>query len=185
MEGITPQQVIQWLVPLVGGGLAGSALAILFNLWNAKQIATAKERGMIAALAAELRRSSLLCSHNAKLQAYSIAPFIHFPTIAARNAAFEERHSYPRLASIIQDLEYYTLGVMQVNEMIDQYRLLIPSYDTARHQPTKDRDDLRNQIAAICKGDFKLEGIGPENFLVLPRFIEVVAKKVESLLLGS
>jgi hypothetical protein len=182
MEGITPQQVTQLLISFVGGGLAGSVLTILFNFWNAKRIATAKEKGMIETIAAELRASNLLCAHNAKLQAYSIAPFIHFPTIAACNVAFEERHSYPRLASIIQDIEYYTLGVMQVNEMIDQYRLLIYSYDTSLQQHGKDRDDLRNQIAAICKGDSKLEGTGPENFLILPTFIEVLAKRVESLL---
>lgn len=177
-QPINAQDIIQWLVALVGGGLAGSALAILFNLWNASRMTRSKEVSLLEALHGELQRSRLLCDHNAKLQAHRTAVFIRFPAIGATKATFEERHSYPSLASVIKQLEYYTLAVLQVNEMIDQYRLLIAEEGAPGYHIAADRDNLRNQIAGICAGSVDLKGTGPENFLRLPTFIDLVSSKV-------
>jgi len=178
MQGITTSEIIQWLLSLLGGGLFGSIVSILFNVWNTNRNALRKEKGMIASLEAELRRSDLLCKHNAQLQGSKIAPFIHFPTIAAINVAFEERHSYPRTASIDKEIEYYTLAVMQINEMIDLYQSLI----TAHEDPPIEQDNLRNSIASICQGNSKLLGIGHQGFLVLPQYISSLSPKVYELL---
>lgn len=60
--------VVSLFVSAAFGGLAGAFLTIIYILCNARQAAKAKEKGTIAALAGELRRSSFLCGHNANLR---------------------------------------------------------------------------------------------------------------------
>ncbi len=181
-DGITSQQILQLLASMLGGGLAGSGLTAFLNWRNSRRTAIAKENGAIAALAGEIRRSTLLCQHNAKLRALSTAPFIHFPIIAAVNVAFQERHSYPRLSTLQHELELYVLGITHVNEMIDLYHSMVPAVDApGHHHLREDRDDLRNQIASICDGTLKLNEIAPESPLVLPTFIEHLSQSVENL----
>ena len=72
------------------------------------------EKGVIASLEGELSRSRALCGHNASLRQLSTAPFIRFPTTVAMHITFEERHKYPRLASLLGDLEAYAMAVLQI-----------------------------------------------------------------------
>ena len=181
---LTTQQVLQLLASMIGGGLAGSGLTAYINAQNAKSISRAKESGTIAALTGELRRAALMCKHNAKLHSDIVAPFIHFPTTAAVNATFEERHSYPRLAHLQQELEWYTLAIIQMNELIDLYRLLLPSVirqGPATTDTEERRDRVRNDIVSKCNGSGKLEGVGPDDTIVLPTFIEHLLRQVLNL----
>lgn len=86
---------------------------------------------------------------------------------------------YPLLADLLHELEWYTLGIIHVNEMIDIYRLLLPPAGLSSDAQNR-RDDLRNQIAGLCEGRLKLEGVGSENFIILPNFIEAISEKVDS-----
>jgi len=70
---------VSWLVSFVGGGLMGALATIGYNWWNAKQTADAKEKGVIASLAGEVRHSRVLCEHNARLRQKQTGPFIRFP----------------------------------------------------------------------------------------------------------
>jgi hypothetical protein len=140
-----------------------------------------KQTSLIEALHSELERGRLLCEYNAKLQADPIAVFIRFPTIAAVKATFEERQSFPKLTPLIKNPEYYTLAILQVNEMIDQYQLLMPEAGAPGYHTGQARDNLRNQIAGICAGNLDLKGTGPENFIRLPTYINLISSKIEPL----
>ena len=178
---ITTSDVVQWLVALIGGGLAGSALSILFQTWTARRTSAKRQAAIIETLNGELERGRLLCEYNAKLQSEPIAVFIRFPTIAAVTATFEERHSFPKLAPIIKNLEYYTLSVLQINEMIAHHQLLTAQTGGPGYHIDKHRDDLRNQICGICAGNLDLKGTGPENFIRLPSYISYISSKIQPL----
>jgi len=176
MEG--GQQALQWLIPLFGGGLAGACVTILFSTWNARRLAGARQSAMIDALRAEVHSTILLCGQNAKLQHSALAPFVHLPSDATRRAAFEERQACPKLGPFQKDLEHYALAVLQINQLIDHYRLISPIRSQV-NQAAIERDNLRNAIAAICAGDSNIEGVGPEGFLVFPTFAKSIAKNLE------
>ncbi len=178
---ITSSDVVQWLVAIIGGGLAGSALSILFQIWTARRTSGKRQNALVDTLSGELERGRLLCEYNAKLQSEPIAVFIQFPTTAAVAATFEERHAFPKLAPIIKTLEYYTLSVLQINEMIAHYRLLTAQTGAPGYHVDKHRDDLRNLICGICAGNLDLKGTGPENFIRLPSYINLVSSKIQAL----
>jgi len=178
METISQGQVIQWLISMLGGGLAGASLSIAFGAWNSRRLAREHEAAIIDALIAEVRSTLLLCKHNSKLQHASLAPFITFTTVATVKAVFEERERYPRLAGIQTLLEDYTLALLRVNQLIELYRVISPLAGTAVHQSAIERDNLRNSIAAICSGDGRIEGIGSEGFLIFPSYVEVIQTKI-------
>src|SRR3989304_3357302 len=178
---ITTSDVVQWLLALIGGGLAGSALSILFQIWTSRRTSGNRQDALVETLSGELERGRLLCEYNAKLQSEAIAVFIAFPTIAAVTATFVERHAFPKLAPIIKTLEYYTLSILQINEMIAHYRLLTGQTGSPGYHVEKHRDDLRNQICAICAGNLDLKGTGPENFIRLPAYISLVSSKIQAL----
>lgn len=182
---LTPeaQSWIWMLGSFLTGSLAAALVTIGWNWWNAKQIAKAKEQAAIASLAGELRRSIALCEHNAKFKDHPAPPFIRFPTSVALRATFEERHSFPKLATLQDDLEHYTMALSQINQMIDLHDELLP---LAARAPSVDGvrlscEALRRQIADICSGQEKLEGVGPENWLDIPTFTRVVLKEIEEL----
>ncbi|HLC03118.1 MAG TPA: hypothetical protein VJK02_08790 [Anaerolineales bacterium] len=181
LDPITSSDVIAWLVAIIAGGLAGSALSIAFQKSTARRLMREKEASLISALRGELERGRLLCQYNAKLQSEQVATFISFPTIAAIRATFEERHSFPKLAPFIKNLEYYTLAILQLNQMIEHYTLLTTLGGAPGYHVSDPRDDLRNQICSICDGTGDLKGTGPENFIRLPTYIELVSSKIAPL----
>jgi len=178
---------VNLLISAITGGLAGAALTILYNHAASRQAARAKESGAIASLAGELIRSRLLCEHNAKLRGNATAPFIRFPTAVSENVTFGERYAYPRVQRLQSKLEAYTLAAMHVNQLIDLHHQLWSSTE-APSSVTKGapgrREELRFQIADICSGQITLDGVGPEGFVVLPTFIDVISKELEKIATG-
>jgi len=176
--------LVTLLVSIISGGLAGAALTILYNCAVARQSARAKESGAIASLAGELVRSRLLCEYNAKLRGNATTPFIRFPTAVSEKVTFGERHAYPRVKHLQSRLEAYTLALMHVNQLIDLHHRLwssteIPSGVTKGAAGR--REELRFNIADICSGQIKLDGVGSEGFLILPKYIDVVSKEVDKI----
>jgi len=173
---------------MIGSFLTGSLVAALvtigWNWWSAKRGAKAREKAVIASLAGELRRSKALCESNAKLRDHPAPPFIRFPTSVALRATFEERHHFPKLAGLQKDLEHYTMGVSHINQMIELHDRLWASTEQAggvSPGAAGRREHLRRQIADLCAGELKLEGVGPENFIILPTYTQVILKKIQEL----
>ena len=158
-------------------GAAGSLLSIFYNIIRVRTQSKVMENGVISALKGELRRNILLCKYNAKLDAHAYAPFVHFRTDVISKVAFEDNYKYKRLKDFRDKLEWYSLSLVHVNELIDDYRLLIP---LTEKQGPNERDNLRNSIASICKGN-KIEGIGPEGFIILDNFMESLSKYLDKI----
>jgi len=184
MLGVDLETWIWVVVSFLTGSLTAAIVTVAWDCYKAKRVAEARQKAMIASLAGELRRSKAVCEHNAKLRRDLCPAFIRFPTSAAMSATFEERHSFPKLTGLHQDLEHYTMGVSHINQMIQLHDRLWASAE----QPNATspgargwREQLRHQIADICSGQDKLEGVGPENFIYVPRFIEHIVKEVEEL----
>jgi hypothetical protein len=177
---MSENQVLQLGISLIGGGLAGSILTIIYNCINTKIKYTQRGKIIISALLGELNRSKLLCDYNAKQGNVSTATFIHYPSIAAIRATFEDRCAYKKLDPIIKNLEYYTLALLQLNELIDQYRLLftIESKGSTGGPIFIFKDELRNKIASICLGETKIEGTGVDGFLEFPETINILIAKL-------
>ena len=176
--------VIQTLASIIGGGLAGGALTIGYNWWTAKQKSAAQEKATIAALVSELKHIRRLCDFNARIKGPGIALFVRFPTTVSLKATFEERHLYPRLKQLHQDLESLVLGVIQVNQLIDLHKsvLVMPSIPGGLDPRPELCSNTENQIRHLCSGQLKVENVGPENFIVLPTFTDVVLKRLEKLM---
>ncbi len=174
--------IIQVLASIVGGGLAGGALTITYNWWSAKQKARAQEQATIASLAGELAHIRRLCDYNARLQGSSIAPFIQFPTTVLLKATFQERHLYPQLRPLQQDLETLVLGIISLNQLMNlrQILLLIPYVPGGKSGPGE-ADNMRNYVCDLCAGKSQLVGVGPDNFIYLPEFTDSLLKKIEEL----
>jgi hypothetical protein len=174
MQSISSEQVVTWLVSILGGGLAGGIATILFNIINSNLAARRRETAIIEALRGEVRNNLLLCDHNAKLtyvtelpKISGLAPFVEFHTLAITRAIFEERQICPRLGPLQQDLEHYAFGLLQINQLIGHYRIL-SSVSGERNVPVVQCNALMRRIAALCHGDEFLEGVGPEGSLGLP-----------------
>jgi hypothetical protein len=179
-----PSPWLSLLISAVTGGLMGAIANILYA-WRAdRRAARVKQEATIASLMGELRRSRALCDHNAKLKLESTAPFIRFPTTVAVRATFEERHGYPRLRSLHNELEDYTMALLHINQLMDLHDLLwissVPATGVDEGAQSR-RGKLQHQIADLCAGREKLTGVGPENFVVLPPFIGNVMKGIQSL----
>lgn len=173
------------LVTVVTGSLMSAIVTVLYHRWNTRQAAKAKEKGAIAALAAELRHSRLLCDHNANLKDDSTAPFICFPTTVALDVTFRERHSYPQLASRQKALEAYTMGMMHINQLIDSYRLLWTSPEvstTINPGAAGRREQLRFQIADLCAGRERLKAVEYDSSITLPKFIDAELAAINCLI---
>jgi hypothetical protein len=174
--------VLAYYLAKVYGDVAGTKLAIEFEKQQAAESQERIEKGALASLEGELRRSKALCVHNASLKTQSTAPFIHFPTTVAMRITFEERHKYPRLEGLLGDLEAYTMGLLHINQLMDLHDLLwispVPATGVDEGAQSR-RGKLQHQIANLCAGDEELKGIGPENFVVLPSFIDHLLKSVE------
>ena len=172
------------LVAAVTGGLMGAIVNIVYSWRIDKRTARVKQEATIASLMGELRRNRALCDHNGKLRLESTAPFIRFPTSVALRATFEERHSYPRLRSLHNKLEDYTMALLHINQLMDLHDLLwispVPQTQVDEGAQSR-RGKLQHQIADLCAGQEKLTGVGPENFVVLPSFIDPVIKSIERL----
>ncbi len=162
----------QALISLIGGGLAGGILTIAYNWFNAKQRAQAQERATIAALFSELRCSQCLCGFNTLGKAPK--PFVPLPNIVAERVAFGDRHNYPRLEKFQKAIEQYTLALLQVNQLISLYRLLLAS-GKSENQDVVRRID--GQIVSICQGKPALD-IGNLN---LPTSIANLISDLEKL----
>jgi len=165
---------VSLLVSAVTGGLMGAALNILYHRAQAKTAAKQVEQSGIEALAGELRRSRLLCDHNAALKQNATAPFIRFPNAVATEVSFGHRHSYPSLAPMQPSLEAYSLAATHLNQLIDLHHLLWSSHEApvgiSSGAPGR-REELRFEVTDICSGQKRLEKFGPEGFLVWPTFI--------------
>jgi len=161
-----------------------SIVSLLWNWWNAQQAVKAKERALIASLAGELRRSVALCEYNAKFRDHPVPAFVRFPTGVALAATFEQRQSSAKLAPLHEDLEHYTMAVSQINQMIELHDRLWASTEQANSTSrgaAGRREHLRHQIADLCSGQEKLEGVGPENWIIVPTFIKVLHKRIKQL----
>lgn len=176
-------QVPQWIFSLIGGGLAGSTLTIIYNSINAKIKSKNRENALIAALIGELTRSKLPCEYNAKLKGVDLATFIHFPSIAAIKTTFEERDTCRKLVPLLVELEYYTLALLQLNEMIDQYRLLftVDFQGSTGGSIANYKKDLCIKIGAMCSGEKSVEGTGLGGSLSFPEHTENLLVKVKGL----
>ena len=174
---MTEFQLLQLLAAVLGGGAVGSLLSIFYNFIRDRAQFKVAENGVISALKGELRRNILLCKYNAKLDVHAYAPFVHFRTDVISKVALEDNYKYKRLVGFLDKLEWYSLSLVHVNELIDVYRLLIP---LTEKQGPNERDNLRNSIASICKGN-KIEGIGPEGFIVLNSFIDSLSSYLEEI----
>ena len=184
--GLTPEaQSWVWMLgSFLTGSLAAAFVTIGWNWWNAQQIAKAKEKAVIASLAGELRRSVALCEYNAKFRHHPVPAFVRFPTGVALAATFEERQSSPKLAPFHEDLEHYTMAVSQINQMIELHDRLWASTEQANSTSpgaAGRREHLRHQIADLCSGQEKLEGVGPENWIIVPDSIKVLHKSIKQL----
>jgi hypothetical protein len=172
----------QALASIIGGGLAGGALTILYNWLTAKQEAIAQEKATIAALAAELAYIRRLCDSNARLQPEHIAPFIKFPTNVIVRTAFQEPHFYPLLDHLRTDLETLTLGIIQVNQLID-FRAVMWNKPTTLGggNPQDHLDDMRNYICHLCSGKQLIPRVGSDSSIELPSLTDHLIKKIETL----
>jgi hypothetical protein len=172
------------LISAVTGGLMGAIANIVYGWRTDRRAARLKQEATVASLMGELRRSRALCDHNGKLKLESTAPFIRFPTTVAVRATFEERHSYPRLRSLHNELEDYTMALLHINQLMDLHDLLwissVPATGVDEGAQSR-RGKLQHQIADLCAGQEKLTGVGPEDFVVLPSFIDYVMKSIERL----
>lgn len=178
-----PAPWLSLLISAVTGGLMGAVANIIYSWSRGKHAARVKEDAMIASLMGELRRSHALCDHNAKLKLESTAPFVRFPTTVALRATFEERHSCPRLGNLHEKLEHYTMALLHINQLMDLHDLLwispVPATGVDEGAQSR-RGKLQHQIAELCAGKRKLEGVGPENFVIFPTFIDHLIKSIEA-----
>jgi hypothetical protein len=171
------------LVAAFTGGLMGAIVNVLYNYTTTRSAAAAKQQAAIEALAAELKRCRTLCDYNAGLKDDSTGPFIEFPIGTALDVSFEEREKFPKLLGIQENLVHYTLGLMHINQLIELHHLLW----TSSEQPTGvnpgaagRRDKLRLRICDICSGNLHLEGVGPENFISVPKYIELITSQLQN-----
>lgn len=182
---------IEWIPPwwfsplagLVSGGLMGALVNRVFIWRNAQQAEERKEKGIIASLVGELRHARALCDLNAGLPKRAPETFIRLPTAVALRATFEERHSYPRIAELHQDLEAYIMSASHVNQLMELHDLICSSGVWVKGRGEYDRSMER--ISSLCAGELKLEGFGPEKFIYLPKFIEHVLSKLERVMQGA
>lgn len=176
--------VLAYYLSKVYGDVAGTKLAIDFERQQASERQASLEEGAVASMAAEFRRSKVLCQHNAGLKTESLAPFIRFPTTAAMRITFEDRHEYPRLADLFGDLETYTMAILHVNRLIEMHDLLwiSPVSATVTDEGAQGRlGKLQRQIADLCSGREGLKGVGTGDIVVLPSFIDHLIDGLEQL----
>lgn len=178
-DGISFQLIIQSAISIIGGGLAGSILALLFNRNKENQSAKTREKVNIIALKCEINHNKILCQYNAKLINFGVSPFIHFPTILAIKTTFDERQNFPKLTNIQTKLEWYTLSIIQVNELIDLYQKLLQAPPIGLIE--KSYSILQDKIINLCKGNAKLEGVGNEDSWFLPIIIDSILRDIDSL----
>lgn len=168
----------------VYGDVAGTKLVIDFEKQQAAENQLQIEKGALASLKGELKRSKALCRHNASLKTKSLPPFIRFPTTAALHIAFEERYKYPRLKELFEDVETYTMALIHINQLMELHDLLwisqVPATGVDEGAQSR-RGKLQLQIADLCAGVEKLEGVGPENFVILPQFIDYLENNIRRL----
>ena len=172
------------IVSALTGGLMGAVINILYTSRKTKRALREEENGVIASLMTELRRSRALCDHNGGLKQESTAPFIRFPTTVAMHVTFEKPYGYPRLRSLLRDLEAYTMALLHLNQLMDLHDLLwispVPATGVDEGAEGR-RKKLQRQIADLCAGQEELKGVGPENFVVLPAFIDHLIRSIEPL----
>jgi len=172
------------LIAALSGGLMGAIVNIVYQRQATRSAAKARQQAVIEALSAELRRCQALCGYNAGLKDDSTGPLIQFPTSTALVVSFAERERFPRLSILQNALVHLTLGLIHINQLIELHHLLWMS--TKQPSGTTPgaagrRDQLRLRICDICAGNSRLEGVGPENFIVLPKYIEYVSAKLKDL----
>jgi hypothetical protein len=159
--------ILQPLVSLVGGGLAGGCLTIVFNLFTSRQLAKAKQSATVAALIGELRLAKDICDANGRQETY-----IHVPTLVATRVTFSEREVYPLLKDVQPDLEQYVLTASWVNEMIDTVRtvLLQPGAAVAMN--------LHSQIRGISTGETKATRVASTDSIALLELIDALISRL-------
>lgn len=175
-----PDWIISLLVSAMTGGLTGALANIGWNWWNTRQAARRKEMGTIASLTGELRHTLALCELNTKALEDAPSWFRRFPTAVASRATSEERHDYPRLAAVQDDLKAYTMGVIHMNQLMDLYDHLSSAAD--RYVRTEGAPPLQHDIGALCAGESRMEGIGSEGFVYLPTFTEQLLAEIEGIM---
>ncbi len=177
-----PPWVLQSLASLIGGGLAGASLTIVYNLIKTKIEQDSKGKGVLSALAGEARRCKILCEYNGRMDIGGNPNFISFPITVALSATFEERHAFPKLQAMMKDLEAYTLALLHINQMIELHNSMWPALD--KEFSGTHKNNLRNQVIGWCKGEKPLEGVGPDNYVVLPNFISQISAKLDERVIG-
>jgi hypothetical protein len=170
------------LISAVTGGLMGAIANIAYSARREKALAQAKENATVGSLIGELRRTRALCEYNGKLKTESTTPFVRFPTSVALRATFEERHAYPRLRPLLKQLEDYTMALLHISQLMELHDLLwlssVPATGVDEGAQSR-RGRLQHEIADFSSGQQKLKGVGPEGFVVLPSFIDYLAKSIE------
>ncbi len=163
----------QMLASLIGGGLMGAIFSALYNLYTTQKNKAIKERGSTEALAGEVRHSQVVADFNARSDKGGNATFIMFPTIAAINVTFQERHSYPHLAALQSDLEAYTLSLLYLNQLTEIHNSL--SLDL--NFESSYRNILRDQVIDICSGKKVIEALS--NPIILPTFLKQLSDGIQ------
>ena len=177
-----PNQWLSLLVAALTGGLMGAIINFLYHRRTTRETAEARQQAGIEALTAELKRCRVLYDYNAGLKGDSLGPLIQFPTSTALAISFDEREKFPKLSALQEDLVHYTLGLIHINQLIKLHHLLWISPELAtgiKPGAAGRRDQLRLRICDFCSGNLRLEGVGPENFIILPEYIEYVSSKLQ------
>jgi hypothetical protein len=165
---------ISFLIAVTTGGLMGAIINVVYQRWSTQSAARAKQQAVIEALSAEINRSRALCDYNAGVMTDITGPFVKFPTTTTMLVSFTEREKFPRLSSIQGELVHYSLALLHINQLIELHHVLwmSPEMPTGSTPGASGRRDiLRARIGDICWGKTRIEGVGPNNFVVLPNYI--------------
>ncbi len=168
-------QIIQVLVSLIGGGLAGGILTILYNWLSSRLRSGLKQTATIAALRGELGLAALICEVNGRDKGKILPRYTRLPSLVAARVAFAERDLYPLLRPLHSDIELYVLAATHINELINFYfNLLLSPRDIQLVAA-----DYTNEIADYCIGKKSLTHLAPNNTLTLPELITAQIRKLE------
>ena len=168
-------QIIQVLASLIGGGLAGGCLTIIYNSFSARQRSNAKQSATIAALIGELKLAALICDVNGRVKGHVLPRYTHLPSSVSARVAFAERDLYPLLKPSHSDLELYVLAATHMNEEIDFFSVLLLSPRDIQVVSS----DYSTDIADYCSGKATLTRFVPNVVVTLPELIAAQIRKLE------
>jgi hypothetical protein len=183
-QQIEPNPWLILFVSAISGGAVGAVISVIYH-WISESITKiSRERASINSLIAELKRCKSLCDYNSELKEDPIGPFIQFPVITANEVTFRNRYYYPKLNFVQDDLVHCTMGLLQVNQLIDLHKILWSANEEPRGHfsgASVEREKIRREIAEICAGTKNITKVGPNDFIFLPQYISSVIAKIEKI----